>query len=184
MGTDKSRLLIAGKSFAQLIADTLFKVTTSVTMVGHEAEDPRLKVTMDHYPGWGALGGLHAALTACKTDWSLVVACDLPFVTAELLSHLASKRSEHEAVVPVQSDGRPQPLCALYRIDSCLPQASKLIESGHRRPLDLLERVKTSWVPFSDLSSMEHSQKFFLNINTPEDYYDATQRATVSKNLS
>ena len=184
MGTDKSRLLIAGKSFAQLIADTLFKVTTSVTMVGHEAEDPRLKVTMDHYPGWGALGGLHAALTACKTDWSLVVACDLPFVTAELLSHLASKRSEHEAVVPVQSDGRPQPLCALYRIDSCLPQASKLIESGHRRPLDVLERVKTRWVPFSDLSSMEHSQKFFLNINTPEDYYEATQKATVSKTLS
>jgi molybdenum cofactor guanylyltransferase len=184
MGTDKSRLLIEAQTFTQLIADTLFKVTTSVTIVGHAAEDPRLKVANDVYPAWGALGGLHGALSACDTDWALVVACDLPFVTSELLTRLANERTDHDAVVPIQLDGRPQPLCAFYRRDSCLPRATELIESGHRRPLDLLEVVKTRFVSFSDLSSLDQCQKFFLNINTPEDYYEATQRATISKTLS
>lgn len=184
MGTDKSQLLLEAQTFTQLIADTLFKVTTSVTIVGHTAEDPRLRVVNDVYPSWGALGGLHGALSACNTDWALVVACDLPFVTSELLIQLANQRADHDAVVPIQLDGRPQPLCAFYRRESCLIRATELIESGHRRPLDLLEQVKTRWVPFSDLSRMDQCQKFFLNINTPEDYYEATQKATVSETLS
>ncbi len=37
------------------------------------------------------------------------------------------------------TDGRPQPLAALYRVDPCLQRATELIEAGRRRPLDLLE---------------------------------------------
>src|SRR5206468_349614 len=172
MGTDKSQLLIKDKSFTQHIANSLFKVTSSVTIVGHDTPDPRLKVAVDIYPQWGALGGLHAALNACDSDWAFVVACDLPFVTAELFNRLSSQRSDNAAVVPIQPDGRPQPLCALYRITPCLPRATELIEKGQRRPLDLVESVKTRWVSFAELEDLDHSQNFFLNINTPEDYYE------------
>jgi molybdopterin-guanine dinucleotide biosynthesis protein A len=48
-----------------------------------------------------------------------------------------------------------------------------LIESGHRRPLDLLELVNTHWVPFNDLRNLDQAEKFFVNINTPEDYDEA-----------
>jgi molybdopterin-guanine dinucleotide biosynthesis protein A len=177
MGADKSQLLIKEKTFTQEIANTLFQVTDSVTVVGHEVDDPRLKVAKDVYPGWGALGGLHAALNACTTQWAMITACDLPFVTSALFVQLDNKRKEQEceAVVPIQSDNRPQPLCALYRVNPCLRLAGELIESGKRRPLDLIERVNTRWVAYSELEELEQSEKFFVNINTPTDYYEATR---------
>src|SRR6185295_4885070 len=109
MGTDKSQLLIDRQTFAERISETLFKLTDSVTLVGRELENSSLPSVADVYPQWGALGGLHAALSACRRDWAIVVACDLPFVTAGLFSSLASLRLDHEAVVPTQPDGRPQP---------------------------------------------------------------------------
>ena len=121
----------------------------------------------------GALGGVHAALVACESEWAIVVACDLPFVTAELFSFLAELRLDHDAVVPIQQDGRPQPLAALYRVGPCLRRATELIEAGRRRPLDLLDAVKTRWVEFAELTNLDQSESFFVNINTPSDYDEA-----------
>jgi len=171
MGTDKSQLLIDRQTFTERIAETLQQVTDSVILVGGlGANFPRVA---DIYPQWGALGGLQTALATCESEWAIVVACDLPFVTAELFSLLAEMRVDHDAVVPIQPDGRPQPLCALYRVDPCRQRATELIEAGYRRPLDLLEAVKTRWVNFDELRNLTQAQNFFVNINTPEDYDEA-----------
>jgi molybdopterin-guanine dinucleotide biosynthesis protein A len=171
MGTDKSLLPLKGQTFTERIAETLLKLTDSVSVVGGKADSSM----PDVYPKWGALGGLHAALVACKREWAIIVACDLPFVTAELFSFLAEKRVDHEAVVPVQEDKRPQPLAALYRVDPCRQRATELIEAGRRRPLDLLDAVKTRWVSFAEIRNLDQAQRFFVNINTPSDYYEATR---------
>jgi molybdopterin-guanine dinucleotide biosynthesis protein A len=172
MGTDKSQLLFDQQTFTERIAETLLQLTDSVTIVGRTTES-RFPNVPDVYPQWGALGGLHAALTTCKREWAIVVACDLPFVTPELFTQLATLRLDHEAVVPIQDDGRPQPLAALYCIDPCLQRATELIQAGRRRPLDLLEIVNTRWVPFAEIRNLDQADRFFVNINTPEDYYEA-----------
>ena len=173
MGTDKSQLVLGQQIFTERIAGTLFAVTDSVTLVGRALDDSSLPKVPDIYPHWGALGGLHAALAACRREWAIVVACDLPFVTRDLLLFLASLRLDHEAVVPLQRDHRPQPLAALYRVDPCRERAETLIQSGRRRPLDLLEAVNTRWVAFDELRNLDQADRFFVNINTPEDYYAA-----------
>jgi molybdopterin-guanine dinucleotide biosynthesis protein A len=178
MGTDKSQLPLEGQTFTERIAETLLKLTASVYVVGRQAESS-LPSVADVYPQWGALGGLHAALTACKREWAIVVACDLPFATAELFSFLAEKRVDHDAVVPIQEDGRPQPLAALYRVDPCRQRATELIEAGRRRPLDLLEAVKTRWISFAEIRNLDQAERFFVNINTPSDYYEATRSGPV-----
>ena len=167
MGTDKSRLKIENETFTERIYKTLLELTDTITVVRAE---------QDIYPNWGALGGVHTALSACESEWAVVVACDLPFVTAELFKHLASLRTDHDAVVPLQSDGRPQPLAAFYRTQPCRARATELIETGHRRPLDLLELVNTRWVPFTELTNLDQAEKFFVNINTPDDYDAVTMR--------
>ena len=171
MGTDKSQLLIERQTFTERIAETLLQVVDTVTLVGGLGSNfPRVA---DVYPQWGALGGIHAALAACESDWAIVVACDLPFVTVELFSFLAGLRLDHDAVVPVQQDGRPQPLAALYRVDPCRQRATELIEAGRRRPLDLLDAVNTRWVRFDELMNLDQAERFFVNINTPSDYDEA-----------
>jgi molybdopterin-guanine dinucleotide biosynthesis protein A len=176
MGTDKSELRIQNQTFTDRIAEILLQVADSVTLVGARQHNPGFLSAPDVFPNWGALGGLHAALAACQSEWAIVVACDLPFVTARLFNYLASLSTNHDAVVPLQPDGRPQPLAALYRVDPCRQRAAELIESGRRRPLDLLELVNTRWVPFTELRNLDQAEKFFVNINTPDDYNAVTMR--------
>jgi molybdopterin-guanine dinucleotide biosynthesis protein A len=180
MGTDKSRLTLEGQSFVERIAGELSAITLSVTVVGNNptADDRQVNLPTipDVYPQWGALGGVHAALAACSAVWALIVACDFPFVTEELFARLRTLGEDFDAVAPIQGDGIPQPLCALYRVESCLGRAEWLIKSGERKPIALLQSVETRWVKFAELSSLAGADHFFDNINTPEDYARVSEK--------
>ena len=188
MGTDKSQLVLNGQSFVERIAGKLLAVTSSIKVVGGDAPQAELKrqinlpltiqAAPDVYLQWGALGGVHAALAACSASWALVVACDFPFVTSQLFRSLASIRGDFEAVAPIQEDGIPQPLCTLYRVEPCLRLAEQLIKSGERKPIALLQSVRTRWVLFSELSKLEGADCFFDNINTPEDFARASRKGS------
>jgi molybdopterin-guanine dinucleotide biosynthesis protein A len=178
MGADKAGLKLGGRSFIERVAEALYAVALRVRVVGarDKTEMYPLTVVEDVYPEWGALGGLHGALAACRAPWAAVVACDLPFVTGELFLRLASLRQNFDAVIPVQIDGRAQPLCALYRREACATLASELIAQGERRPRALLQQIKTRWVAPDELADLQGSSHFFANINTPEDYAQARER--------
>ncbi len=178
MGTDKARLKLTGESFVARIARELRPVATSVTLVGGQpiAELNDLQHTLDVIPNWGALGGVHAALSACSASGAIVVGCDFPFVTTELFLHLLSLSSGFDAVAPIQSDGIPQPLCSFYRVKPCLQIADELIKSGERKPIALLQSALTRWVSFVELSALKGANHFFDNVNTPEDYSRVTKR--------
>jgi molybdopterin-guanine dinucleotide biosynthesis protein A len=170
MGTNKAKLLLGELSFVQKIAAALSSISGQVRVVGGETSIEAWAFVPDVYREWGALGGLHAALDACRSPWAAIVACDLPFVTEQLFRRLAALREKFEAVVPVQSDGRLQPLCALYRTSACLRQTQELIAAGERRPRVLLERVHARRIAPSELADMAGADLFFTNVNTPEDY--------------
>lgn len=179
MGEDKSRLRLGGRTFVEIAAGALAPLSGGVRVVGSRpgVESHGLAVVRDVHEGLGALGGLHAALAACGARWAAVVSCDLPFVTAALFERLASLRGEGvDAVAPVQDDGRPQPLCALYAAARCLDVAGELIRAGELRPRVLLQTVRTRWVRFEELSDLGGSQLFFKNVNTPADYEEVKRR--------
>ena len=183
MGTDKAQLHLDGQTFVERINSALNEVVAQTSLVGalEESAPWPLPVVADVYLKWGALGGVHAALCACRAPWAAVVACDLPFVTGELFVHLASLRENFDAVVPVQGDGRPQPLCALYRVEPCRKRAEELIAAGERRPRALLRAVETRRVAMAELADIEGAPLFFTNVNTPEDYLEARKAVTTNK---
>lgn len=173
MGEDKSRLSLDGRTFVESAAKALRVITPKVCIVSSRprAESHGLPVIKDLRAGLGALGGLHAALSTCRAEWAVVVACDLPFVTGELLARLDSMRADTlDAIVPTQEDGRAQPLCALYRVSVCVEQVEELIRTDELRPRLLLWRVRARRVEFGELRDLAGSARFFLNVNTPEDY--------------
>lgn len=179
MGEDKSRLRLGRRTFVERAAVALASVSHGVRVVGSRAgaESHGLAVVRDMHEGLGAMGGLHAALAACRAKWAAVVSCDLPFVTAELFERLASFRNDEvDAIAPLQEDGRPQPLCALYAAARCLTEAERFIRAGELRPRTLLRTVRTRWVHFDELSDLQDARLLFTNVNTPEDYEKAVNR--------
>jgi molybdopterin-guanine dinucleotide biosynthesis protein A len=184
MGADKSHLRLDGRTFVERAAGALGAVARGMSVVGSRpgVAAHGLPVVRDVHEGLGALGGLHAALSACGARWAAVVSCDLPFVNGELFARLASlRRADSEAVAPLQEDGRPQPLCALYAAAECRAVAEELIRDGELRPRVLLGRVRTRWVTFEELSDLEGSRLFFTNVNTPAEYEEAMEEGKRQK---
>ena len=173
MGRDKAQLVLGGQTFVERIANELSLVAVSVSLVGARNDFPSLKNIPDVHEHWGALGGIHAALTAAETDWGIVVACDLPFVSSELFARLASFADDSfDAVVPIQRDGRPQPVCALYR-RTCLAEIDHLVAAGEHTPRALLASVRTRYVEFVELCDLRAAEDVFFNVNSPEDLKEA-----------
>lgn len=203
MGRDKSRLLLGEQTFAEIIARTLFSVTGRVKLIGAAAEDAAsagdsLRAwphAADAHFGCGPLAGVHTALSVCRRPWAVIVACDLPFITAGALRALATRRVDYEAVVPLQNVPcpnaspkgaspagtqrqffSPQPLCALYAREPCLEVVTDLIDAGERRAQFLAERVRTYYVEESSLGGPTH---LLFNINTLGEY-EAARRLNAS----
>jgi molybdopterin-guanine dinucleotide biosynthesis protein A len=172
MGRDKAHLTLGDQTVLECVAKELGAVTSSVTLVGaREQYALSLANVPDIHEKWGALGGIHAALSAAESDWIIVIACDLPFVTHDLFERLQSLIDDSiDAIVPVQLDGRPQPVCAFYRREMCLPEMDRLISAGEHTPRALLANVRTRYVQFSELSDLPGAEQFFFNLNTPEDF--------------
>ena len=98
-GRDKSALVVEGRTIFDRQMTELSQIAGEILFVGATVrpgdpggQDHAPGVTMiaDLMPGCGPLGGLHAALTAARGEVVLVVACDMPYVSAPLLAHLAS----------------------------------------------------------------------------------------------
>jgi molybdopterin-guanine dinucleotide biosynthesis protein A len=115
------------------------------------------------------LGGIHAALRSSKTELNFMLAVDMPFVSATFLQHLISEaRNSTEAtvIVPI-SEGRRQPLCAVYR-----PRFSDLAEqallAGRNKIDSLFDAVETRVMGEGELGHIGFSSAIFGNLNTPE----------------
>jgi len=178
MGRDKARLRLDGATFVERIAQALSAIAPCVSLVSArpDSADLNLPVVPDVFRSCGALGGLHAALKACRAPWAAVVSCDLPFVTGALLLRLATFTAlDCDAVAPVQRDGRVQPLCALYRSTVCFARAEQLLADGELRPRVLLQQVRTRFVVPDELNDLPNDDLLFLNINTPADFAQAQE---------
>jgi molybdopterin-guanine dinucleotide biosynthesis protein A len=100
-----------------------------------------VEVIDDTRPGEGPLAGLEAALREAArrgAEGALLVACDMPFFTAELLARLA--RAPAAAAVAPWREGRHEPLFARYRGD-VLAEVQARLERGERGMQPLLRAL-------------------------------------------
>lgn len=159
------------------IARRLAPITAGVLLV---ANDPAVEEALapvqprcfpDAYPNAGPLGGLATALAHLK-GWCLCVACDLPFVSAQVAAYLWSLAGEEGArwdVVVPHVHGRPQPLHALYH-RRCLPVIQAHLAAGRRRVDAFFEDVRVRVVTEAELTPLDPGLLSFFNANTPEDW--------------
>src|SRR5262249_47497419 len=121
----------------------------------------------------GPLGGIFTALNHCRDQVSsaLMLACDLPFITSEILLLLSHIHNEelNELTMPVDQFGRAQPLAAIYACN-CLPVVERLLAENLLRVNGIYPSVRLRRVSFEEFAQLPGAENFFLNINTPEDH--------------
>ena len=129
-------------------------------------------VVTDLNPGFGAWSGLHTALAYSSSEWTFVLACDLPFVSAGLIRKLAGWTVEDvDAIVPLQPDDRLQPLCAFYRRETVLPEIERRISATGPLPrvAAIFDAVITRIVSEEEYADLPGSERFFKNVNFTHD---------------
>ena len=170
-GRDKGSLRIGGRRILERQLDELRRLTDDVLFVGGTV--PRdvagVRHVLDRVPDSGPLGGLDAALTAARDDCVVLVAGDMPFITASFLEGLVALSDPVDAVVPRTERGY-HPLCAVYR-RSCHPAVIRHLEERRLKMLELLEDLRVHVVD-QEYIAMFGGERVLANVNTPDELHD------------
>ena len=178
-GRDKSSLDVGGASILDRQRAALRSVAGRIFVVsGNPApyQERGLEAVADLVPGAASLGGIYTALAHATAEQVLVVACDLPFLTASFLRRLASEAHPgDEAVVPRSADGW-QPLCAVYSRGLAEP-ARRQIEAGRLKIVDFLAAARVREIGPEAIAEHDPDGLLFFNVNSPADWQLANQLA-------
>jgi len=179
MGRDKALLPWQGQTLLERALGTTRAVASATRIVGSKAKfEPYGSVVEDIFPERGPLGGIHAGLSGSDRELNLVLAVDLPFVTAELLAYLIRRAQDSPCMVTApRLQAGWEPLCAVYRrefakvAEDALRKGRNAIHSlldGDDARMDL--RAGILAIDEKELAGAGFPASMFRNINTVTDF--------------
>jgi molybdenum cofactor guanylyltransferase len=165
-GSDKALALLRGEPLIAQVLQGLRGfaqiVLTAKEPAKYHALAAGVELVRDRHPSQTPLAGLAAGLAASRYELVFCCAADMPFAAdPALLDALFEAVEGHDAAQP-ESDGAPQPLCAVWRRSASLAAAEDLLRlSEPPGPRALAERLRTARLPWPD-------PRPFLDADTPE----------------
>lgn len=169
LGRDKRILRIGGQTLLartqQILRNFLgeepFVVGDNLVGLGIDPD----RIILDARPDCGPLGGLVASLEKSATEWVLILAVDMPFLEKADLQRMLQAARQHYDVLTLSTDGRPEPLAALYR-RTALPFWRERLNKGILSLSEGIGQLKWKSVSIPD------NKRALLNINDPGDIGD------------
>jgi len=167
-GRDKGQLVVEGRSILDRQLAELSQITPRLWLVGGATTKPGVTTIADMTRECGPLGGLHTALLATGSDVTLVVACDMPYVSGAFLAHLAELADNVDAVVPETERGY-HPLCAAYTRGALEPVARRLA-AGRLKMTELITDLRLRVVGAKEIGRFGNRHRLLANVNTLSEY--------------
>ncbi len=169
MGRDKSFMELIGKPLIAHVIEQVRQLSLPMMIIANQPEAYQtfgLPVFTDVLPNRSSLTGLYSAIYHSSSDYTLCVACDMPFLAPKLLDYLISLCTDYDAIVPI-IDNHPQGLHAIYR-KTCLAPMLKQLEQNRLRIRNLYALFNTFRVNEDTLRQYDNNLDSFINVNTPE----------------
>lgn len=181
MGQDKALMPFLGNPLIQRVVDRLSPIADEVILTTNSPDEYRFlgfDLFTDLIPGRGALGGLYTALTCAKFPLTAVVACDMPFASPPLIQAMSRLIDQEglDVVIP-DSGGGLEPMHAVFRRETCIPAIQSAIEDGKWKLISWFPQVKVRILTPGEVARHDPTGLAFWNLNTPEEFTKAEQRA-------
>jgi molybdopterin-guanine dinucleotide biosynthesis protein A len=178
-GAVKGRLEVGGVPIIDRITTCLARLCDEIVIVANDPEPYdgwSGRLYPDIVPGKGSLGGIYTALTVARTERVFVCACDMPFVSLELVKHLAARLGEHDAAIP-HDGARLQPLHGIFR-RRVLPTLEAMVKADDLKIERFVDRIEALICGPDELPTFGTPLEIvFFNVNTAEDLAEANRWA-------
>ncbi|MCP8322024.1 MAG: NTP transferase domain-containing protein [archaeon] len=180
---DKALEIVNGKRMIERVIGAAYQVSDKVAVIVRNEKQvksysnifsknyPNLSIIAD-MEGFGhsPLVGIVTGAKIIKNDLILVLPCDTPYVKEDVLKLLVDKANDFDAVSPLWSDGKIEPLIATYRREHVLLCYPALLSLKRWRPDDIMRGGKKSYlINVEKIREFDKELNSFFNINYPED---------------
>jgi molybdopterin-guanine dinucleotide biosynthesis protein A len=167
MNTDKGLVNFGGKMLVEQVIGALRKITPTILII---TPNPAYRqfgypCLEDEIKEKGPLGGIFTGLSHSSTQKNLVVGCDMPFLTVNVIQGLINQ-SRDEDVVFSEHLGKAEPLCAIYD-RNCIPHFRLMLEQSRLKITDATAGLTTRVINFDEEDWFRGNE--FANINSPEE---------------
>lgn len=161
-GVAKHALRIAGKTILERQVAVLSPRVAEV-IVSAPADLAGFRTVRDAVRDAGPLAGIAAGLAAARTPWLVVVAGDMPYVTAAVIDALIAARGEDLDAVGLRIGGLPEPLCCLLHTRVRATVEARLARHAFKAGGLLTEEgLAVRWLTDADPAALR-------NLNSPAD---------------
>lgn len=126
------------------------------------------KVVVDEYEGHGPLIGALTGFETVKSQYSLLLPCDTPFLSSEIATLLLDCCVGRGAAIPRWPNGWIEPLQTAYHTKSAITATKKALDHGKmtmRSMISYLQGVR--YISTMVLRKLDPELLTFFNINTP-----------------
>jgi molybdopterin-guanine dinucleotide biosynthesis protein A len=168
MQSEKGLVLFQGKPFIEHIIQAILPLTENIKLVTNSKEYDYLtyQKIADIITDKGPLGGIFTALTHTETEFNLILSCDIPLISTELLAELISKHTQEAQITVFASESKMHPLIGIYS-KKVLPVIKSAIDNDDLKMMNLIANVP------HQIIKIEESENFHLtNINSVDELND------------
>ncbi len=162
MESEKGLVLWRNKPFVNHIIEAVLPISSSIQLItnGNEYNDFPYPKVKDIILDKGPLGGIYSALEFSKTELNLILSCDIPLISTEILLELIQKHNIKNDITILADSNKIHPLIGIYS-KNILPIIKQSIEENDLKMMHLLSKVNHEKIQIVDGKS--HHLK---NINT------------------
>ena len=169
MGRDKAGVFLGGEALWQRQLATLRATAPRELFISGKPDGPYagagVEILRDAFSESGPLAGLEAALRCASHPLVLVLAIDLPAMTADFLSALVRQAADSDMGCVPRDDRWFEPLAAVYP-RACLPLAAECLRSEDRSMQCFVRRAaEQGHISIRELA--ENERALFHNVNRP-----------------
>ncbi|WP_252501805.1 molybdenum cofactor guanylyltransferase [Sporosarcina sp. Marseille-Q4943] len=139
-------------------------IVTRPELVGRFPGDLQVTTDVETFAGQGPIAGILSGMEKLRANRYIVLPCDMPFMTADVVGRLLECHSS--GVTAVVLDGKYHPLVSVWDGITC-PDLKKALENGKRRVMDVQEKHGVRWIE-GELLTEDDAHRIFMNANTPD----------------